>query len=105
MAGYPKGMWVIQNWSIGVADPSPYTPPEARGMVIMGVCPARPGFEHGITTSRIVRHEGRRIWTESGSRYVLGKPNPEYVALCKQKGWYVPTHKRPIGNRKLRKAA
>lgn len=32
-----------------------------------------------IRTSRIVRAEGQRVYTESGSEYELGEPDPEFL--------------------------
>lgn len=99
--GYPKSMWVIENWSTAV-HPSldnPYIPPECQGLSIVGQCPARPGFEEQICTSPIVRINGRRVCTSNNSRYVLGRPNPEFVKTCREKGWYVPTHKHPLRQR------
>lgn len=95
MSGFPKTLWVIEDWSVTSRD-SVYTPPECRTTSIQGRCPHRRGFEHAILTSAVRRVEGRRIFTENGSRYVLGRPDPKYVAQCRSKGWHVPTHKHPL---------
>lgn len=97
--GFPRTMWVIENWSVTSRDDpdlSPYLAPECRTVSIVGCCPNRPGFERGLVTSPVKRVEGRRVFTVNGSRYVLGKPNPGYVEHCRAKGWHVPTHKHPL---------
>jgi hypothetical protein len=48
--------------------------------------PKRPDGER-VTTMTIVRVEGRRFWTSSGSAYVLeGEPLPQYVTWLKSLG-------------------
>jgi len=96
MTGYPKSVWVIENWST-TTHPSatPFDAPETM-VAVKGRCPNRGnGFEKGILTSPITRVKGRTIWTIN-SKYVLGKPDPAFVAFCRERGCHVPTHKHPL---------
>jgi hypothetical protein len=95
--GYPKGMWVIQNWSVTIhPDLGPWTDP-ACNKSIQGNCDrGHPELGDFITTSPIVKIVGRRVTTAKGSRYVLGKPEAEFVAWCRANGHHVPTRKHPI---------
>jgi hypothetical protein len=96
---FPKTLWVIEDWSTTTRDDldiRPFLAPECRTVSIQGRCPNRPGFEHAILTSPIVRVEGRRVFTQTGSRYVLGKPAKSFVEFCRANGHHVPTHKHPL---------
>jgi hypothetical protein len=54
-----------------------YTPPECKYRGISGFVTGSDKFEDGspITTSKIVKVEGRTVITHSGSRYTLGTPD------------------------------
>lgn len=85
--------YLIENWSVK-ADP--YSAPEVASAYLCGVCPERvadksrakvPGTSHKmITTSRIVRSEGRLVTTKSGSVYELGTVDPGYVEYLRSIG-------------------
>lgn len=49
---------------------APEVPPCVQGRI--------PNGRH-IITSPIVRSEGRTVWTESGSHYELGEPDPRWL--------------------------
>ena len=49
-----------------------------------------------LSTSCVVKIDGRFITTKSGSVYELGEPVEEYVDWCKQTGCHIPTEKEPI---------
>ena len=99
MQGYPRGMWVIQNWSVcsasGRAFKSMPFLPFGPNSAIQGTESSRPGFAAGIVTTQILQVQGRRIRTNN-SRYVLGRPDPAYIAECRKQGWPVPSHKHPL---------
>lgn len=88
-------MWIIEDWFV-TSPNTMYDPPEVMTFMVVGRCPNRQGFEDAIRTSPIVKVEGRRIWTQNGSRYVLGRPDPKYVEYCKARKCHVPTRKHPI---------
>ena len=61
--------------------------------VIKGVVSDYPGHEDGapISTSRVARAEGDSICiTQSGSRYELGDPHPEWQQQMEQRGLWDP---------------
>ena len=60
----------------------PYLPPEFQTLHLQGVVTGHPLLADGkhIVTSRIVRSEGRRVWTKSGTEYVLETYDPRWVA-------------------------
>ena len=79
-------MLLLKNWIVSV--PSPYVPPENRGApTVKGVLQENyRDFKIGdcITSSAIVKIEGRKLTTQSGSVYVLdGDPHPNYLKFCK----------------------
>ena len=67
----------LENWALGTIDP--YSPPEA-GVRLQGIVKGHPNFQDGseITTSILTGYKSPFVVTESGQRYTLGKPNPEY---------------------------
>jgi hypothetical protein len=38
-------------------------------------------------TSRVVKAEGRYVWTASGSCYKLGAVDPDYIEFLEENGW------------------
>jgi hypothetical protein len=88
----------IKDWSVTGAGVGPYTPPELAGIRIHGKVYGHPRFDDGaeITTSSIVRIAGRVVQTASGSIYLLGQPEAEYIVWCKRSGWHIPTEDEPI---------
>ncbi len=82
----------IKNW--GVSIPDPYCAPECRGLptAVGKLVEEHRGYPANATinTSAIVKIEGRKIHTKSGSVYVLdGDPHPEWVKAMKREGYGV----------------
>lgn len=80
-----NGRGPIQQWSTyrGPFD-APELPVRIQGK-----------FEDGryILTSGVVRSEGRRVWTESGSEYELGEPDERFTTwLAKNDYQFDPEH-------------
>lgn len=88
----------MEDWVVCPTINNVYIPPEQAGQSIKGKVYGHPRFEDGesVCSSRIVNVCGRVIHTESGSVYVLGEPNADYVAWCKEQGVHVPTDEEPI---------
>ncbi len=66
---------------------NPYRAPEARSRGLAGKIYGRPGFPDGkfVITSACVRSEGRRVWTRSGSEYLLeGPPDEGYMKFLNE---------------------
>ena len=86
----------IENWSVGFR-PDPYLPPEMMYPTISGMIyedkKGRWEDGHNITTSSIIDTNGRIIITKSGSQYLLGKPNKDYVKWCNDNN-----HSSPLNN-------
>jgi hypothetical protein len=87
----------IAKWSI-TTHPEPYDPPECMRQFIQGDVYDHPRFPDGtrVTTSAIERVEGPYVITESGSAYIVGTPDPDYVEWCREQGCHVPTREEPI---------
>lgn len=88
-------MFTLEQWSVcsALKGCDTYIPPEAQRIAVQARKSDRPGFEDGITTSRIVGIAGRVITTRSGTQYRLGEPDPDYVQWCRDKGLHDPTSK------------
>ncbi len=68
---------------------SPYLAPELAGLAVAGEVRGHPRKPDGtrVTTSRVVRVEGRRFWTESGTLYELdGDPEPQFLEFLASAG-------------------
>ena len=80
----PGSTYNITNWSTIRSDDDPYLPPECNGLALYGLCPEFADEDNPegnfIRTSPIVKIEGRKITTKSGSIYILGKEDPEWLA-------------------------
>lgn len=48
---------------------------------LTGLCPERGRSGPEILTSRVMKIDGRKVFTRSGSVYNLGKPNPHAPAM------------------------
>ena len=73
----------LDNWSI-VSNPiSPYQAPETAGKRLHGKVQGSSQFKDGteITTSVIISIDGGKAKTASGSEYVLGTIDPDYLTL------------------------
>ena len=71
----------IENWAmVGLY---PYAPPEQQVFCLEGELYGHPRVTdgHRTTTTEIVGVDGEVILTNSGSRYVLGEPDPPYEAM------------------------
>lgn len=90
-------MYKLKNWSVVFRAGGFFTPPEYRMECLAGEIYNRPEprefdgkkFPDGknVTTSYIVKAEGRIVTTYSGSQYELeGPPHPDYAAWCQEKG-------------------
>jgi hypothetical protein len=80
----------ISNWYTRrpkYADP--YQAPELVGLSVAGEVHGHRKKRDGerVTTSRIVRIDGRKFWTESGTEYLLeGEPLPAFLEHLKTIG-------------------
>ncbi len=86
----------LENWCTRVSNP--YQAPELQSLCLHGEVYNHPSYNEGepIGTSNIVKVDGNRITTKSGSVYVLGEPAKEFVEYCKEIGCHVPTKETPI---------
>ena len=68
----------LENWS--VVTRNPYMAPEVSRPHLAGIAHGhrRRPEPHSVVTSRIVEVSGRIITTWSGTKYRLGKIDPEY---------------------------
>ena len=79
-------MTKLENWSVGCVDYSPYLAPELLETCLRGGVYNHLRHSDGknVRTSRIIRVEGRTIYTYSGTAYQLGKINPQYRKFLKE---------------------
>jgi hypothetical protein len=93
-------MYKLECWSICPSSdsaPSVFRPPEAQGIAVQAKKSTRPDFEDGILTTRIINIQGRVVTTRSGTVYLLGEPDPDYVKWCLEHGHHDPRdHANPI---------
>lgn len=77
-------MFRLEHWSVHTDD-NPYTPPENRNTYICGYVYGNPKFKDGdrVTTSRIIKSEGRVVSTYGGSQYELGTVSVDYAKYLK----------------------
>ena len=71
----------LENWSV-VADP--YQAPEIRTLHLSGDRTPENGLHNPVTTTRVVEVSGRTVKTRSGSMYILGEPDKEYLTWLDQ---------------------
>ena len=73
-------MLKLENWSLVFGNPDPWLAPELQHICLHGKVFNHPNHGNGtwIRTSRIIRKEKGFIVTHSGSKYELGKVNPDY---------------------------
>ena len=84
--------YILRDWCVCFRPSAdPYTPPELLSSCLGGKIYGRADrFEDGneVTTSRIVKSEGRKVTTKSGSVYVLeGPPAKSYLDFLKSIGY------------------
>lgn len=84
-------MTKIENWSL-VMNGDAYTPPEC---FVQCLCGEFPDGKKRVT-SAIVKIDGKRVFTHSGSEYEVGKPDPKYVQFCIDNKFHVPTEEHPF---------
>jgi len=77
----------LEKWSV-VSCGSPYQAPELQSKKLHGIVDNHPrlGKDIEVTTSTIVKSEGRRVTTHSGSVYELGTIHPDYAQYLKNEG-------------------
>lgn len=87
----------LEDWAV-VVKADRYTPPEVMRECLSGKVFGHYKYPDGdeITTSYIVKVEGRRITTYSGSVYLLGQPSVGYVQWCMENGVAPPSEEEPI---------
>lgn len=75
----------MHNWSIGGSGDA-YTPPELQVKKLRGEVYGHPRFPdgHRISSSALIEAWSRTAVTKSGTRYVLGRINPEYRKFLKK---------------------
>ncbi len=73
----------MKNWSV-VSDP--YQAPEIREHRLAGEVYGHPLFPDGysVTTSEIVKTEGRTVTTKSGTLYELENAHPDYEKYVRE---------------------
>jgi hypothetical protein len=71
----------LENWSVYCGDP--YQPPELGGIRLHGT---RVGEDSPVVTNYVDHVEGRRVTTLTGSVYVLGEPDPQYLRWMAENG-------------------
>jgi len=89
---------VLLNWSIRNNSQSPYNAPETQRIKVTGDVFFSSKFNDGtrITTSWLIKVDGCKITTFSGSVYQLSHPDSNYLFWCRKHGCHVPTPKEPI---------
>lgn len=81
----------LERWSLQpVYGGSEYAEPQR------GLRGYRNGEAMPVRTSRIVAVAGNKVTTASGSTYILGEPDPQYIKWCLAHGCHVPTPEEPI---------
>lgn len=72
----------LDEWSVDYANEDPWQAPECAGIVLIGKVTGHPKKPNGarIKTSEVVRVEGRRVYTASGTAYWLKEPSAKYLA-------------------------
>lgn len=73
----------LENWSVVYHVNSPYDAPELWGRALHGFVYGHPRIPDGkeVTTSKIVGISERKILTNSGTAYTLGKVDEKYEKL------------------------
>lgn len=77
----------LEAWSTTAFDPRLPTR-EPGNLCVQGNVYGREGFADGdhILTMPVTSFQGRTIVTKSGSTYLLGEPDPEFVAFLAEEG-------------------
>lgn len=89
----------LENWSV-IGPQDPYTPPEIASKHLCGEVYGHPDPYHYdrklITTSKIVKVEGRTITTLTGTVYTLGNVDPKYAKYVREDLGYELDFDNPI---------
>jgi len=86
----------VECWSVVSGGTDPETDPSVCISGVLYGHPEYPDGEDKTPPSRIVSSKGRVVTTADGREYVLGRPDPGYLAFAKAQGWtYNP--KDPLG--------
>lgn len=80
-------MYTLNNWAV-VGNQTPYQAPEMVTKHLSGQVYGHPRFADGevVTTSAIVKVDGKQVQTASGSAYILGEPSAEWVGWLAEQG-------------------
>jgi hypothetical protein len=83
----------LECWSVTQGDVR-YIAPEHRTSRVQGVVQDHPCFPRDakIVSSPIDQVEGRIVTTRSGTRYQLGRIDPQYRAYLKRNGYPYDPH-------------
>lgn len=80
----------LENWSVCFGSADPWRPPEGCASTLQGNVYGHPLHDDGkfVVTSVPVTidKEKRQIKTYSGSVYVLGEPDKEWIAWLEEQG-------------------
>ncbi len=77
---------LLDEWSVHPDDADPFISPELRGIVLVGKALGHPKKPDGqrVVTSRVLRADGRKVYTQSGSVYRLNSPSAGYMAWLRE---------------------
>ena len=91
-------MYKLDNWKLVGNEFYLYTVPEDVWVYVTGRVYDHPDFIEGtrITTSRIIKVEGKFVTTSNDSTYELLEANPEYKEWCRIHEVHIPTEEEPI---------
>jgi hypothetical protein len=81
-------MIILEKW--GIVSTNPFMAPERQTKFsLKGIVYNHPIKEDGkeVVTSFITNIEGNIVTTYSGSKYILGPPNPEYLEFLNKNGF------------------
>lgn len=89
----------LDFWAVIQQPWDGYTAPELIPSRLQGVVEGHPAHKDGttVTTSAIKKVEGRTVTTSSGSVYILGEPDPRYIAFLVENGKPIPNDENPLG--------
>lgn len=92
-----NGLAIVHNWSICCDGPQvDFTSPEMLAIKLQGTVYGHPSIRDGqsMVSSKIVEIKARKVWTQSGTKYRLGRIDPEYRKWLKSNypswNWRLP---------------
>jgi hypothetical protein len=80
-------MYVLKNWSVSYRTDDPWVAPECNPKCLKGNRYGNGEEGRGVLTSAIVKIDGKKITTFSGSVYILEEPDPNYLQWMKKEGY------------------